>query len=161
MTSSISWIDPKRWNELLRKAGFEPVDSPETAEPDASPEHARARVWVERLLERAATLNGAEAAFLVDRFGSPLARSATAEGPEVEDLASTAADLIEVLEARRRRGDAPQRGMGIVSLGGSRRLHVVEALSGGERFGLGVVADRTLSDRELVDLQLRLGQALG
>lgn len=162
MTRSISWVDPKRWNELLQEAGLEPVEL--EGDVEESSDRKRATVWIERLLERAASLLGAETAFVADRHGTLLAEAASEKAGAAAvtaDLAGTAADLIEVLETRRRRGDAPRQGMAIVSLGGARRLHVVEAYSAGERFALGVVAERTLSDRELVDLQLRLGQALG
>lgn len=163
MTSSISWVDPNRWNELLQKAGFEPVESAESETSGEPVQGFRATVWIERLLGRAAGLSGAETAFLVDRDGGLLARTEDdAEAmQDLHDLVGTAADLIEVLETRRRRGEGPSQGMAIVALGGPRRLHVVEAERGGDRFGLGVVASRTLSDRELVDLRLRLGQALG
>lgn len=163
MTPSISWVDPKRWNELLTKAGLQPVEGWNGEAPEPAP-RSKPTVWIERLLERAAGLEGTETAFVVDARGVLLARLATGDAPAdgtVEELAGSAADLLEVLEARRRRGDAPLQGMAIVSLGGARRLHVVEAYNAHQRFALGVVAERTLTDRELVDLQLRLGQALG
>lgn len=154
MSRFISWIDPRRWNELLEQAGLPSVEL-EAGRTEEARGH-RATAWLERLLERGAALPQAHGAFVVDRHGALLAQA----GLEAGELAAVAADLVEVFEARRRRGEGGRQGMAIFSLAGTRRLHLIEAESPAGRFALGVVADRSLNDGELLELQLRLGQAL-
>jgi hypothetical protein len=153
MTHRIFWIDAHRWNELLIGVGLEPMEGLEEVEAPAPA--AQATHWVERLLVRCLDLPGVSGAFLVDRYGLPLAQA----GIEAGGLGGLAADLLEVCAARRRAG-APVPGMAIFGLAGRDRLHLLAADAPGEGCALALVADRSLTDRELFDLRLRLNQAL-
>jgi hypothetical protein len=160
----ISWIDPDGWNQLLAAAGLDPVEPlTEGGEPRTGTGGAPGR-RVARVLDRALSLRGAEAAYLVDGAGAVLLRMGGGED-DLSGLAASVADLVDVFDARRRRGAGPKLGMAVLGLGGPRRLNLVEAeLGAGGRSGhcgLAVLADRSLSDREMVDLQGRLSRALG
>lgn len=166
MSDWISWIDPAGWNRLLEAAGLDAVEPLDAEGPGSArmPEDGAAR-RVARVLDRALSLRGGRTAYLVDDAGAVLARMGSEGGGGGEGdgagLAGSVADLIDVFDARRRRGAGPRIGMAVLSLGGPRRLNLVEAELGGDRrCGLAVVADRSLSDREMVDLQGRLARAL-
>lgn len=192
---SLSWIDPERWSKLLDKAGLGPPDDrprpggaggtgqgagtgsgegaerpsrrpvPGMGRPSAVPETAA----LDSLLDRARALPGVEGAFVCDGAGLTLAASRV----EASELA-VIPGLMKLLAGRHRgavRGGDPgaeggeDRGALVLPLGGSRRLHLIDAGGGsrpageprgGDRHALGVVADRPLPDATVSALRREL-----
>lgn len=155
---SLSWIDPARWAELLERARLDPAEDA----PDEGPATGEARpvegpdpTRLDALLERSLSEPGVEGAFVCDPAGSALVAS------RVETLElSLAPALMGLLAHQRKSCGGPERGMLMVAFGGRRRLHLMETLSRQGRYALGVVADRTLPDTVLLQLQLELGRVV-
>lgn len=152
---TISWIDPVEWARLVEQAGLAPGGRHEPVAEPPAPDLAGRMMEVEGLLDRTRDLAGVEGAFVCDAAGTPRVTSET--DPREEALAVALMSLFATVRGVR---GAPAQGMGILSLGGGRRLHLIEAGGEGGRLALGVVARRSLEDRELLDLQVRLGRLL-
>lgn len=166
MNQNLSWIDPARWTSLLDRARLEHPDEPleETegarrSESRAAPRRGvgwePAPAHLDDLLNHARGLPGVEGAFVCDHHGLALASSRI----EAVELGTVPA-LMAVFEDQRRHLGGPERGMMVLSLGGRRRVHLIETDTPQGRFGLGVVVDRTLPDATLLGLQMELARTV-
>lgn len=166
MKRNLSWIDPTRWTSLLDRADLDRPDEPpgegeRKAPSDSRTAPRRGVGWepdtarLDALLDHARGLPGVEGAFVCDRHGLALVSSRV----EAVELGAVPA-LMAVFEDQRRHLGGPERGMMVLSLGGRRRVHLIEAATPHGRFGLGVMVDRTLPDATLLGLQMELARVV-